>query len=134
MISHGAELAFDHAVLTPEYLADPYPFYTELRNNAPLYFSRRLNGWVVTRYNDVTAGLLDKRLISGRRVESFSSRLHPAERNQMGTLYQHLEKWIGNMDPPDHTRLRALVNKVFTPGMVQSYRYMRGLARSKTPH
>jgi cytochrome P450 len=119
VISNGAELAFDHAVLTPEYLADPYPFYSELRNSAPLYFSQRLNGWVVTRYNDVTAGLLDKRLMSGRRVESFSSRLDPVARQQMSGLYQHLEKWIGNMDPPDHTRLRALVNKVFTPGMVQ---------------
>jgi cytochrome P450 len=112
-------VAFDEAVLTPDYLADPYPFYSELRAKVPLYFSEHLNGWVVTRYADAAAGLLDKRLISGRRVESFSSHLDPAARQEMSGLYQHLEKWIGNMDPPDHTRLRALVNKAFTPGMVQ---------------
>ncbi|MFN0169484.1 MAG: cytochrome P450 [Bryobacteraceae bacterium] len=119
MRSAAADVAFDRALLTPEYLADPYPFYRELRENAPLYFSRRLNGWVATHYTDVAAGLLDKRLISGRRVESFSAGLDPATREQMKPLHEHLGKWIGNMDPPDHTRLRAMVNKAFTPRMVQ---------------
>lgn len=119
MRSAPTDVAFDRVLLTPEYLADPYRFYRELRENTPLYFSRRLNGWVATRYTDVAAGLLDKRLISGRRVESFSATLDPATREQMRPLHEHLGKWIGNMDPPDHTRLRGLVSKAFTPGMVQ---------------
>jgi cytochrome P450 len=119
MMSAGAAIAFDSALLSPEYLADPYSFYSELRQKAPVHFSERLNGWVVTRYEDVTAGLLHKLLISRRRVESFSSRLDSTGQNRMAALHQHLEKWIGNMDPPDHTRLRALVNKAFTPRMVQ---------------
>lgn len=119
MSSTTAEVAFDRVLLTPEYLSDPYPFYHELRAKAPVYFSQKLNGWVLTRYSDVTVGLCDKRLISGQRVESFASHL-PAETQQgMLPLYNHLGKWIGNMDPPDHTRLRALVNKAFTPRMVQ---------------
>ncbi|MFN0166973.1 MAG: cytochrome P450 [Bryobacteraceae bacterium] len=119
MSSAIADPAFDRVLLTPEYLADPYPFYRELRENAPVWFSQRLNGWVVTRYADVSAGLLEKRLISGRRVESFATGLDPATREQMRPLHEHLGKWIGNMDPPDHTRLRGLVNKAFTPRMVQ---------------
>jgi hypothetical protein len=111
--------AFDKELLSPEYLANPYRFYSELRSKAPVFFSKRLNGWVVTRYADVTAGLLDKRLISGLRVESFSRGLEAGEQSQMKGLHKHLEKWIGNMDPPDHTRLRALVNKAFTPQIVQ---------------
>jgi cytochrome P450 len=112
-------LAFDSALLSPEYLADPYPFYAQLREKAPVYFSRRLNGWVISRYADVSAGLLDKRLISGRRVQSFSSSLEAGDFEGMAMLHRHLEKWIGNMDPPDHTRLRGLVNKAFTPKLVQ---------------
>lgn len=111
--------AFDHVLLTPQYLADPYPFYRELRENAPLYFSRRLNGWVATRYRDVTAGLLDKRLISGRRVESFCAGLAAGAQHEMQPLHRHLGKWIGNMDPPDHTRLRNLINRAFTPRVVR---------------
>ncbi len=112
-------VAFDSALLSREYLADPYPYYAELREKAPVYFSQRLNGWVVSRYADVSAGLLDKRLISGRRVQSFSSSLEADELEGMAALHRHLEKWIGNMDPPDHTRLRGLVSKAFTPKMVQ---------------
>jgi len=119
MYSAVAGPALDRVVLTPEYLADPYPYYRELRESASLVFSRRLNGWVATRYSDVAAGLLDKRLISGSRVESFSRGLDPVMREQMRPLHQHLGYWIGNMDAPDHTRLRRLVNKAFTPRMVQ---------------
>jgi pimeloyl-[acyl-carrier protein] synthase len=119
VIGADAAVAFDSGLLTPEYLANPYSFYSELRRKAPVYFSERLNGWIVTRYADVSAGLLDKRLISRRRVESFSRRLDPTDQDRMAALQRHLEKWIGNMDPPDHTRLRALVNKAFTPRMVQ---------------
>lgn len=119
MTSTDALPAFDSVLLSPEYLNNPYPFYSELRCKSPVYFSERLNGWVVTRYEDVTAGLLDKRLISRQRVKSFSSKLDSSEQICMSTLHRHLEKWIGNMDPPDHTRLRSLVNKAFTPRMVQ---------------
>lgn len=119
MPSALANLAFDRVLLTAEYLADPYPFYQELRERAPVGFSQRLNGWIVTRYCDVAAGLLDKRLISGLRVESFLAKLTPETQEQMRPLHEHLSKWIGNMDPPDHTRLRSLVNRVFMPRMVQ---------------
>lgn len=119
MPSATADEAFDRVLLSAEYLADPYPYYQELRENAPMYFSRRLNGWVATRYRDVAAGLLDKRLISGQRVQSFSASLPDETREQMRPLHEHLGKWIGNMDPPDHTHLRGLVNRAFTPRRVQ---------------
>jgi cytochrome P450 len=119
VIGADAAAAFDSALLTPDYLADPYHYYEELRGKAPAYFSHRLNGWVLTGYADVTAGLLDKRLISGQRVKSFSSGLEPGEQSRMSALHRHLEKWIGNMDPPDHTRLRGFVNQAFTPKIVQ---------------
>jgi pimeloyl-[acyl-carrier protein] synthase len=113
------EVAFDRALLTPEYLADPYPFYRELREKAPVYFSQRMNAWVLTRYQDVAAGLGDKRLICGRRVQSYTAELPHSLQQEMWPLFEHLEKWIDNMDPPDHTRLRGLVNKAFTPRMVE---------------
>src|SRR5579872_995404 len=113
------QVEFDRVLLTPDYLADPYRFYAQLREKAPVYFSQRMNAWVVTRYRDVAAGLGDKRLICGKRVESYAAGLPGPLREEMRPLFEHLKKWIDNMDPPDHTRLRALVNKAFTPRIVE---------------
>ena len=113
------EIAFDRVLLTKEYLSDPYRFYREMREKAPIYFSERMNAWLLTQYRDVAAGLGDKRLICGARVASYAAGLSEPMREAMRPLFRHLEKWIDNMDPPDHTRLRALVNKAFTPRMVE---------------
>jgi cytochrome P450 len=113
------EVRFDRDLLTPQYLADPYVYYRELREAAPIWFSERMNAWVVSRYEDVHAGLKDPRLISGQRVDAYLDPLPPDVRATMTPLTKHVAKWIGNIDPPDHTRLRALVNKAFTPRMVE---------------
>ena len=119
MLDANSNVAFDRVLLTPEYLANPYRFYGELREKVPVYFSQRMNAWVLTQYRDVAAGLCDKRLICGRRVESYAAALPHPLREEMRPLFEHLEKWIDNLDPPDHTRLRGLVNKAFTPHIVE---------------
>ena len=116
------DLAFDRMLLSDEYLADPYPIYHELRASDPVHFSASMNGWVLTRYADVVNALHDPRLISGRRIESYTEKLSPDVQRQVQPLYHHMAKWIGNLDPPDHTRLRALVNKAFTPRIVANLR------------
>lgn len=47
--------------LRPYFLADPYPLYSRLRNDRPVYWDRRF-GWIVSRYNDVASALIDPRL------------------------------------------------------------------------
>jgi len=42
-------LDFDHALLTPDYLASPYPYYRELRDKDPIHWSTSMNAWVLTR-------------------------------------------------------------------------------------
>lgn len=116
------EIRFDRDLLTPGYLANPYPYYRQLRDGAPIWYSERMNAWIVSRYEDVNAGLKDRRLISRLRVDSYVELLPPEARDSMEPLSRHMSGWIGNIDPPDHTRLRALVNKAFTPRMVQNLR------------
>ena len=87
---------------------DPYPVYAALRTRGPVHRSRLLKAWLFTRHADVDAILRDHRHFGNDpRTGTLSSRQHamlpPADEFTMLFL-----------DPPDHTRLRALVNKAFT--------------------
>lgn len=113
---------FDSLLLTPQYLADPYAVFRDMRSKDPVHWSERMNGWVVTRYEDVKIALQDTRLISGQRLRSYMGQFPEAVQKKMEPLYNNYTKWLVMMDPPDHTRLRALVNKAFTPRMVEGLR------------
>lgn len=115
-------MPFDEALLTPAFMSNPYPYYVQLREDDPIHWSPRLNAWILTRYADVHAALRDARLISGKRVESYAQSLAPNATRAAQPLYDQINKWIGNLDPPDHTRLRRLVNTAFTPRMVDRLR------------
>ena len=90
---------------------DPYPIYAQLREQAPVYHHPELDFWALSRHADVLAAFKD--------VERFSNRngvsIDPASwgpQAQRGTSFLAL-------DPPDHTRFRARVSRVFTPRRVQ---------------
>ena len=93
---------------------DPYPVYAALRARDPVHRSRLLNAWLFTRHADVDAILRDHRHFGndprkGTLSLGQRARLPPPEEFTMLFL-----------DPPDHTRLRALVNKAFTPNAVNA--------------
>ena len=100
---------------SPRFKADPYPFYARLRAEAPVYRIRWLFGlkaWVVSRHDDVLTVLKDERF-SKVYVSTLPFTPRPIER---------LTRNVLNADPPDHTRLRALVSKAFTPRVVEGMR------------
>ena len=87
---------------------DPYPVYAALRARAPVHRSALLNAWLLTRHADVDAILRDhRRFGNDPRKGTLSFR-------QQATLPPENEFTLLFLDPPDHTRLRALVNKAFT--------------------
>jgi len=122
MKSDQAGTNFDDALLTPGYLANPYPYYEALRMHDPVYWSARLNAWVLTRFRDVSSALRNPKLMSGQRVATYASTLPPESQEWMKPLFDQVGGWMGNMDPPDHTRLRRLVNVAFTPSLIESLR------------
>jgi cytochrome P450 len=103
-------------------LSDLYPFYTQLRQEDPVHWSEAFNGWLLARYADVKAALHDPRLVSNERVSANMDRLPETGIVDMRPFSRILAQWIINLDPPDHTRLRALVNKAFTPRLMESLR------------
>jgi cytochrome P450 len=97
--------------MDPAFVADPYPTYHRLRAEDPVHQSP-LGFWVLSRYEDVAASLRDPRFAKEAIASFVAARFgRPVERMSMLDL-----------DPPDHTRLRSLVSKAFTPRVVEQLR------------
>jgi cytochrome P450 len=95
-------MAFDP--FSPEFQADPYPAYAELRSHDPVSHQEGFNSWVISRYEDVAYVLKNPTLFSSSAID-----MH-VEGDQTRTII--------NTDPPEHTKMRNLVNRAFTPRMV----------------
>src|SRR5277367_4300422 len=102
-------------LLDPEVLADPYPLYARLREEAPVYFDPFLHTWVVTRYADVLKVLLT---FSADRTPS-PKQLSAIGMSAIGPIAQVMVKQMLFLDPPAHTRLRSLAATVFSPRRVK---------------
>ncbi len=104
----------------PGFFDDPYPQYAALREHDPVHRSP-LEVWVLFRYDDIVGLLRDSSL--SVQVDNAT----PTARMQMFAEQAPEERERGahsilNVDPPDHTRLRRLVSKAFTPKMVHELR------------
>jgi len=100
--------------MDPEFLADPYPTYHRLRAEDPVHHSP-LGFWVLTRYEDVSAVLRDPRFIKEPLAALVAARFGAEVPRGVGLS-------MLDRDPPDHTRLRGLVSKAFTPRVVEGLR------------
>ncbi|WP_327107717.1 cytochrome P450 [Nonomuraea glycinis] len=107
----------------PDFVANPYGVYAELRQQAPVSFFEPTGQWLIARHADVNALLRDRRL--GR------SYLHVATHEEFGKeaepefqepFWRVVRAGMLDVEPPVHTRLRRLVSRAFTPRMVESLR------------
>jgi cytochrome P450 len=106
----------------PATLADPYPVFTRLRDEDPCHWSPRLRSWVLTRYDDVKAVLLDRERLSSDRLRPFFASMPAAESSRIGDIVRYLSLWMVFKDPPEHTRLRRLSARVFSAKAMQAMR------------
>ncbi len=122
-IDHPGQPATPPTLFTWEFASDPYPAYAWLREHAPVHWTVLPSGvgaWLVTRYDDARQALADGRLSKNPVHHSESAHAKgkvgiPGERS--ADLMTHLL----NIDPPDHTRLRRLVSKAFTPRRIARF-------------
>lgn len=111
-------------LLSVEAIDRPVSYYGKLRAVHPVYWNQRWNGWIVTGYPQVVAGYRDhQRLSSDRFAGPFGEELRRSS-TAAGTesLLGFLAKFFVWKDQPYHTRIRALVNKAFTPRSVEVLR------------
>lgn len=100
--------------------ADPYPYYAWLRINHPVYFDEAHGFWLLSRYADVAAALHDPRLRSERSTSLEA--LKEAGAEDLGLVFRAQDDMTLFCDPPKHTRLRALMQKAFTPKSLEAMR------------
>jgi cytochrome P450 PksS len=103
--------------------ADPFPFYARLRATAPVHPVPLPDGrtaWLVTRYDDVAAVLKDERLAKDP-LNALLPEQH-ARQPWIPAFARPLTRNMLDLDPPDHTRLRGLVHKAFTPRLIEGMR------------
>jgi len=107
----------------PEFIADPYPALNALREATPGFWNERTGQWTLTRFADVQETLRDRRL--GRAYTHRYSHAEvgkPEPDPRWASFHQHEEWSLLCLEPPDHTRIRRLVSKVFTPRAVAALR------------
>lgn len=90
-----------------EFFNDPFEIYRQLRDRAPVYHSEQYDFWALSRYADVAPAMRDHQTYSSTKGVTLDHFIDPDAMVPQGVIIM--------MDPPQHTRMRSLVNKVFTP-------------------
>ncbi|GCE15811.1 cytochrome P450 family protein [Tengunoibacter tsumagoiensis] len=112
----------DLDLTSSRFKANPFSAFARLRTENPIYELSSSNGqrtWLVSRYRDVETVLRDDRFIKEQQtLLSHEERAHPttASADDLFSL------GLGKFDPPNHTRLRTLVNPFFTPRQIELWR------------
>ena len=116
--------AMEFNPLSPEFQANPYPYYEMLRSNAPVFFWENWGMWFLTRYEDCVAALKSPHF--GHEITRVMTREELGWGGEppeiVAPLYDMQHQWMLLKDTPDHTRLRTLVHKAFTPRIIERLR------------
>jgi cytochrome P450 len=105
------------------FVAWPYDAYAELRERAPVWLFHGTGQYLISRHADVNALLRDRRL--GRtylHVATHEEMRRPPEETHLAPFWTLIRNGMLDREPPDHTRLRRLVSRAFTPRMVERLR------------
>ena len=110
-------------ISSPAFKANPYPFYSRLRDLAPVHrvtLGDKRPVWLVTRYEDVVTVLKDDRFVKDKR--NVLTREQMAREPWIPSMLKPLEHNMLDSDAPEHTRLRGLVHMAFTPRLIENMR------------
>jgi cytochrome P450 len=111
-------------LLSPAFIEDPYADLHRLRETAPVLWSSAVGGWVVTRYDDVVVTFRDTQTFGNAgRMTRVLNHLEGSAQKKLMPFRKHYEtQGLIHSDPPDHTRIRRLVLKAFTPPAIEAMR------------
>jgi cytochrome P450 len=112
----------DFNPLDPRLRTNPYDVYRELREESPVFWQPLMQTWVLTRYDDNLAVLRDHASFSSERTRARNALVQQLESYRLSSGPLGTTPTMLSIDPPAHTRMRHLVNKAFTPRVVERIR------------
>lgn len=108
----------DVSFADPAFLADPWSQMIRLQEQAPVFYSKNQGGWIVSRYDDVRAAFVDRRL-SAARVGQLFRGISPEVQKQLDAVRLYTGLIVNRLDGADHTRIRMLMLKAFDRGVIR---------------
>ncbi|MGA8639350.1 MAG: cytochrome P450 [Candidatus Sulfotelmatobacter sp.] len=111
-------------LFTDEILQDPYPAYARLHEEGPLHYldvDGKWALWSIVSHAECSSAAKDPRL-SAKRSQQMILSLPLSSQSEFSELVRMLGLWLIFMDPPEHTRLRKLLNKGFSPAAIEGLR------------
>lgn len=124
-ISIGEDFNLFKILSEKKNLDNPYPVYDNLRKQSPVFFMKSPTGflseniWVLTRYDDISKVLTDGKKF-GRGNKFGKIKEDSKYYQKLNSLTKMRQHWVTFLDPPEHTRIRNLINKAFPPKMSNS--------------
>jgi pimeloyl-[acyl-carrier protein] synthase len=124
LMSSASMTGLDERLVSDEFLDDPYPLLRQLRHEEPVFWSESIGGWILTRYDDIVPTFRDVAHFSNYGRFAKVVEYLPAERRKKFEPFEthYRQKSMLQSDPPDHTRLRALIVKVFNANSIEEMR------------
>lgn len=107
-------------LLCEEAVRDPHSYFRRLRETDPVHWNPRHRAWVITRYEDVAHELRSSALTAERITPFTEAVTRAANSDSVDATFAILKEWLVFRDPPEHTRLRRLVARAFTPRVVKA--------------
>ena len=102
-------------------LSDPFPRLAHARREQPVFYSPDINYWVITRYADIKAIFRDHETYTAANTITPIAPFSAAVKQMLASGDYTPEPVLSNNVPPSHTRIRALVNRLFTPRRMKSF-------------
>ena len=122
---HNLSTSFD-----PLDLSDPFPLLAQARRQQPVFYSPDIDYWVITRYHDIKSIFRDHETYTAANTITPIVPFSDAVKQMLADGDYSPEPVLSNNVPPSHTRIRALVNRLFTPRRMKSFApAIRGIAQ-----
>jgi len=106
------------------FIDNPYSHYREWLESGRIFWPEAFLGgaWVVPHYKDITELLRDNERLTSEKAGSLVLQFPPEYRDELRNLDDYISNWLSFIDPPRHLRIRRLLQKGFTPEVLNSFR------------